>query len=100
LEVRLGVEELKQLKVRNSAGDLVLLGTMATFQAWTGPVLVERYNLRRMVGLIAHLAPGVSLTEARRVCETVFAEVSQGFPEPKAFALESMRPVLPRHSLP
>ena len=79
---------------------MVPLGAIATFQTWTGPVLVERYNLRRMVGLIVHPAPGVSLTEARRVCETVFAEVSQGFPEPKAFALESMRPVLPRHSLP
>jgi multidrug efflux pump subunit AcrB len=97
---RPGGEELKQLKVRNSAGDMVPLGAIATFQTWTGPVLVERYNLRRMVGLIAHPAPGVSLTEARRVCETVFAEVSQGFPEPKAFALESMRPVPPRHLLP
>jgi hypothetical protein len=54
----------------------------------------------RMVGLIAHPAPGVSLTEARRVCESVFAEVSLGFPEPKVFALESMRPVLPRNLLP
>jgi multidrug efflux pump subunit AcrB len=98
--VRPGEEELKRLKVRNSAGNMVPLGTIATFQAWTGPVLVERYNLHRMVGLIAHPAPGVSLTEARKVCETVFAEVSQGFPEPKAFALELIRPAVHRHSLP
>jgi multidrug efflux pump subunit AcrB len=97
--VRLDADQIKQLKVRNSAGEMIALGAMVTVEAWSGPVLVERYNMRRMVGLTAQLAPGVSLTEASSLCETVFAEVCKEFPEPKALALESMPPAQPRQLL-
>jgi multidrug efflux pump subunit AcrB len=97
---RLDADKVKQLKVRNSAGEMVPLGDMVKIQAWSGPVVVERFNLRRVVGLTAHPAAGVSLTEAYSVCETVFAEVSQASPGPKAFALEPMRPTPPRGLLP
>ena len=39
------VEDLKQLKVRNSAGTMVPLGTMASVRGISGPVMIYRYNM-------------------------------------------------------
>jgi multidrug efflux pump subunit AcrB len=67
--------DLVRLQVRNAQGQMVPLSTVASVRVQNAPVLVERYNMYPMVGLMADPAPGVSPDDARQVCETQFAEV-------------------------
>ena len=59
-EQRISVENVKSLRVRNSEGNMVLLGTLATFSPIGGPVLVTRYNGVTAATINGQSAPGVS----------------------------------------
>jgi multidrug efflux pump subunit AcrB len=87
-------EDLLKLMVRNAQGQMVPLRVLATVAQTDGPAIVERFNLYRMVGLTANPTPGVSLAQAHQVIERTFADERPGF------ALESMRPALPRKLAP
>ena len=54
------IEEAQQLKVRNNLGKMVPLGSLATMEDITGPVLVIRYNLYTAAPVNGNLRPGAS----------------------------------------
>jgi multidrug efflux pump len=54
------VSEVKQLKVRNRAGQMVPLGTLAPAEDVGGPMMVMRYNMYTSAPVNGNPAPGVS----------------------------------------
>jgi multidrug efflux pump subunit AcrB len=57
---RLSPETVTQLKVRNSQGDMVPLGSVLTVRDASGPVVVTRYNLYTAAAINGGSVPGVS----------------------------------------
>ena len=57
---RLQADDVRQLKVRNSAGQMVPLGTIATIEDIGGPMMITRYNMRTAAALNGASLPGVS----------------------------------------
>ncbi len=54
------VEDIKQLKVRNVAGTMVPLGSMASVRGISGPATIQRYNMYPAAPINGEAAPGVS----------------------------------------
>ncbi|MEX0977284.1 MAG: efflux RND transporter permease subunit, partial [Pirellulales bacterium] len=71
---RLTVEGVKQLKVRNSAGDMIPLGTVAEIRDSTGPVLLTRYNMYPAAAINGAWLPGVSSSQVISTMQTLAAE--------------------------
>jgi multidrug efflux pump subunit AcrB len=63
--------DLLKLQVKNKEGQLVRLGTIMVVRDVVGPAVIERHNLYPMVRITAALATGVSMDEARALCETL-----------------------------
>jgi multidrug efflux pump subunit AcrB len=61
---------LKQ-QVRNKEGQLIRLGTVMDVRDTIGPAAIERHNMYPMARITANLAEGVSMAEARALCETM-----------------------------
>jgi multidrug efflux pump len=59
-EFRLKAEDVRQLKVRNAAGDMLPLGTVATIEDIGGPTMITRYNMHTAAALNGASLPGVS----------------------------------------
>ncbi len=57
---RLKAEDVRQLKVRNAAGEMLPLGTVATIEDVGGPTMITRYNMRTAAALNGAALPGVS----------------------------------------
>jgi multidrug efflux pump subunit AcrB len=57
---RLDPDTVRQLKVRNSQGQMIPLGTVATVRDSSGPVMVTRYNLYPAAAVSGNSLPGVS----------------------------------------
>ena len=57
---RLRAEDIRNLKFRNAAGDMVPLGTIAVVEDIGGPSMITRYNLRTAATLNGAAFPGVS----------------------------------------
>jgi multidrug efflux pump len=57
---RLKADDIRQLKVRNSAGEMFPLGTVATIEDVGGPSMITRYNMRTAAALNGAALPGVS----------------------------------------
>jgi multidrug efflux pump subunit AcrB len=53
-------EDLGRLKARNAAGDMVPIGTVATFKYQTMPYRIPRYNLYPAADVMGAAAPDVS----------------------------------------
>ena len=53
-------DEMARLKVRNASGQMVPIGTVASFQDRTTPYRVPRYNLYPASEVMGEAAPGVS----------------------------------------
>jgi multidrug efflux pump subunit AcrB len=68
-------EELKKLRVRNTDGRLVPLSDLIAVHEVEAPSSVERLNGLPMVAITANPASGVSLAQARALCEAQAAEV-------------------------
>ncbi len=60
---RANPNEVSQLQVRNSQGQMVPLGTVAHVQSSTGPLMVMRYNMYTSAAINGNTAPGVSSGE-------------------------------------
>jgi multidrug efflux pump len=56
--------EIRSLKVRNKAGEMVPLGTLADAKSAGGPVMVTRYNMYASAPINGNTAPGVSSGQA------------------------------------
>ena len=65
------VEDLKQLKVRNTRNGMVPLATVASTRWISGPVMIQRYNMYTSAPVNGTPAPGVSSGEAIRLLEDV-----------------------------
>jgi multidrug efflux pump len=65
------VEDVKRLRVRNAAGDMVPLGTLATVSPVGGPLVLTRYNMYPAAGINGNAAPGFSTGQAIDALETV-----------------------------
>jgi multidrug efflux pump subunit AcrB len=61
---RQSVEDIKQLKVRNSTGDMVPMSDFARVRYVSGPVMVMRYNMYQSAAIHADAGPGTSSGEA------------------------------------
>jgi hydrophobe/amphiphile efflux-1 (HAE1) family protein len=59
-------EDIARLKVRNAQGEMVPLGTVATFKNDTAPYRVPRYNLYAASEILGAAAPGVSTGAAMK----------------------------------
>jgi multidrug efflux pump len=68
---RMRPEDVKALKVRNSSGDMVPLGTMAGIREIGGPVMVTRYNTRTAAAINGGSLPGVSSGQVIAMMEGV-----------------------------
>ena len=71
---RARVEDLADVRVPNSKGEMVALGTMIRERPISSPATVQRFNGRPMIAVTANLAPGVSAAEARTFCATAARE--------------------------
>ncbi len=69
------IDTLEQLKVRNDKGEMVPFRSIATLRQDRAPDRLERVDLFPAVSITASLAGGVSLAEARFVCEGLAEEV-------------------------
>jgi len=70
-EFRNRLEEIRQFKVRNSKGQMVPLGTLASIKDDTGPVLLMRYNMYSSSAIYGNWRPGVSSGQAISAMEEV-----------------------------
>jgi hydrophobe/amphiphile efflux-1 (HAE1) family protein len=73
-------KDVLKIRVRNSAGDAVPLGTFTTVQDISGPARVPRYNLYPAAELDGAAAPGYSQGQAIDLMQKLAAEtLPQGF---------------------
>ncbi|MBN3853406.1 efflux RND transporter permease subunit [Paraburkholderia sp. Ac-20340] len=68
-------EDLGRLKVRNASGEMVPIGTVATFKDNTTPYRVPRYNLYPAAEIMGAAAPGVSSGDAMKRMEQLANQV-------------------------
>ena len=71
-------EGLKKLLVRGAGGRLVPRSTLVAAREVEAPAAVERCNGLPMVAVTANPAPGVSLAQARGLCEARAEEARRG----------------------
>src|SRR6516165_2009239 len=70
-DFRKQIEDLRQLKIRSDLGKMVPLGTLATVEDRSGPVLLMRYNMYPSSAINVTPAPGVSSGQAIDLMEDV-----------------------------
>ncbi|GAB7537831.1 efflux RND transporter permease subunit [Burkholderia sp. 3C] len=68
-------EEIARLKARNASGDMVPIGSVATFRTMTAPYRVPRYNLYPAAEVQGAAAPGVSSGDAIERMSELAAQV-------------------------
>ncbi|WP_420477132.1 efflux RND transporter permease subunit [Noviherbaspirillum sp. ST9] len=76
---RMQPEDLRQLYVRNVAGEMVPMATFTTLKWITGPVQVVRYNGYPAMKIAGQAAPGHSSGEAMAEMEKLVSQLPQGF---------------------
>ncbi len=77
---RLSVRDVETLKTRNNYGDMVPIGSVATFRDATGPFRVPRYNLYPAAEVQLQLSRGFSTGQAIAAIEKIARErLPQGF---------------------
>jgi hydrophobe/amphiphile efflux-1 (HAE1) family protein len=80
---RMGAEDVLRIRVRNSQGATVPLGSFTTVQDISGPYRVPRYNLYAASELDGNAAPGYSQGQAIQIMEKLAKETL-----PEGFAYE------------
>lgn len=68
-EFRRSAEDIAQLKVRNTSGEMVPIGSVASFKERTEPYRVPRYNLFPAAEVMGAAAPGVASGTAMKRME-------------------------------
>jgi multidrug efflux pump len=71
------VGDVRRLRVRNKAGELVPVGALADIKTVSGPLVVTRYNMYPAAAINANVSPGVSSGDAIAVFEQL-AERPEG----------------------
>jgi hydrophobe/amphiphile efflux-1 (HAE1) family protein len=70
---RLSVRDVENLRTRSTSGDMVPLGSVATFHEITGPYRVPRYNLFPAAEVQGATLPGFSTGQAIAAMENLIA---------------------------
>jgi len=73
-QFRLSLRDVEELKTRNVTGDMVPIGSVATFRNTTGPFRVPRYNLFPSAEVQLGLNRGFSTGEGIAAIEKIAAE--------------------------
>jgi HAE1 family hydrophobic/amphiphilic exporter-1 len=73
-EFRQEIRDIANLKTRNDSGEMVPIGSVASFRDMTGPYRVTRYNLYPAAELQGSAAPGYSTGYALAEMERLAAE--------------------------
>jgi multidrug efflux pump len=77
-QYRQSIDDIRQLKIRNTQGDMVPLSDFASIRFVSGPVMVSRYNMYNAAPLHADAGPGTSSGQAIAALErTAKAELPQ-----------------------
>ncbi|HVA45369.1 MAG TPA: efflux RND transporter permease subunit [Pirellulales bacterium] len=71
---RQSIEELPRLKVRNSEGVMVPVGSLASVHEVNGPLLLTRYNMYAAASVNGAAAPGTSSNQAMQMMERLANE--------------------------
>ncbi len=72
---RASIETLAQLTVRNSAGNMIPLGSLLTVEPVVAPGLISLYNLYPAATILGQPAPGFSSGEALSLMDEIAANV-------------------------
>jgi multidrug efflux pump subunit AcrB len=78
------VGDLSQIALRTPAGGMVSLDTVARVRRSSGPVVINRKYLQRIVDVTANVAPGKDLGGASAAVQAVLAEM----PPPDGFTVQ------------
>ena len=70
-EFRVDPDDIKSLKVRNSRGQMVPMGTLASVEEIGGPVMITRYNMRTAAPINGASLPGVSSGQTIQLMESL-----------------------------
>src|SRR5262249_48346800 len=70
-QFRLRLEDVKNLSVRNKAGDMIPLGTLISIEPTVGPPLISLYNLYPSATIVTLPQPGVSTGQTLKLMEEV-----------------------------
>ena len=73
-QFRRNQQDIARLKVRNAAGEMVPIGTIATFKYQTTPYRQPRYNLYPAADVLGSAAPGVSSGTAMKRMQAIATE--------------------------
>ena len=73
------VTDIANLKARSKTGEMVPIGSIATFTDRTGPYRVTRYNLFPAVEVDGETAPGASSSQSIAAMERLAAQLPPGF---------------------
>jgi hydrophobe/amphiphile efflux-1 (HAE1) family protein len=76
-------DQIARLKVRNASGEMVPIGSVASFHDETAPYRIPRYNLYPAADVLGSAAPGVASGTAMARMEVLAKEVL-----PPGFAME------------
>jgi multidrug efflux pump len=68
------MEDIKKLKVRNLEGTMVPVGSLATIEERTGPLILTRYNMYPAAQINGSAAPGISSGQAIALMEQLARE--------------------------
>lgn len=85
---RLGINDVLDLKVRNSQGQMVPLATLAEVKDISGPVMVLRYNMYPAAPVNGNTAPGTSSGQAITLMETLFKQAQASSEIPASMSFE------------
>jgi hydrophobic/amphiphilic exporter-1 (mainly G- bacteria), HAE1 family len=72
---RLKPEDIERLEVRNTAGDMVPLGTLLTVKEVFGPQTITRYNLYPAAMITGEAAPGTSSGAAMKLMDEMARDI-------------------------
>jgi hydrophobe/amphiphile efflux-1 (HAE1) family protein len=81
---RSNVQDLSQLFLRSPSGSMVALDTVAHVNRSSGPVVINRKYLQRIVDVTANVAPGQDLGGASEAVQKVIDEL----PAPEGFTVQ------------
>ncbi len=84
---RLKPEDIRQLEVRNSLGDMIPLGTLIRVDETLGPQTILRYNLYPAASITGSAAPGFSSGQALNLMEQM---ATSKFPSSMGFEWTGM----------
>jgi RND family efflux transporter MFP subunit len=94
------IADARRLKFRSADGLMIPLPSLVTFRELEVPESIDRIDLRPAVAVSANPAPGVSLAQARWLCETVAEEVREELQLSAEHALVWLQELPPAKEIP